>query len=735
MIWGGSGRAVAVAAALCALFAAFGDAANAQNIDVQALENTPALITADELTYDEENGLVIARGNVEIAQSDRVLLADEVTYNINEDIVTAEGNITLVEPSGDTVFADFVQLTGDLKEGFIRDIRVLMADKTRVAAASGTRTGGNRTEFRKGVFSPCELCRDDPTRAPLWQIKANEIIHDQESKDVIYHDAWLEFFGIPVLYTPYFEHPDPTVDRRSGFLAPTVGTSDFLGYALEVPYFWVLDDDKDLTVAPILSTEQGIDLTGEYRQLFTNGELRAAGSATIADREESDGNVAKDRFRGHIDAEGRFELDETWRWGFEANRSSDDTYLRAYNFDSARTLTSTAYLEGLKGRNFAAARGFAYQGQRSTDRNSELPIVAPLAEYDFISEPNLFGLPGGYITANTSLMALTRIDGRDSRRMSFVGGYHLPYTSPLGDIYEVTAQVQADGYWTHGVVPGSTSVNPANAPGSDTAGRIFPQFAVKWRYPWVRQDGSFQQVIEPIVQAVLAPNGSNPGDIPNEDSQDFEFDDTNLFKLNRFAGHDRVDSGTRFDYGLKWTGSFSDAGSAGAFIGQSYRLSENRDVFAEGSGLEDNFSDIVGRVQVRPLENLDLLYRFRLDKDNLRAQRSELDANIGPPALNLDLSYFFINGDSSTDEFGDREEVRFGINSRISENWSIGFSHRRDLISDRALRSAVSLTYQDECFLIEGVAQRSNYRDRDVEDDDSIFVRVVFRHLGEASGG
>lgn len=724
-----------MAAALCALLAAFGDAAFAQDINVEALENTPALITADELTYDEENGLVIARGNVEIAQSDRVLLADEVTYNINEDIVTAEGNITLVEPSGDTVFADFVELTGDLKEGFIRDIRILMADKTRIAAASGTRTGGNRTEFRKGVFSPCELCRDDPTRAPLWQLKANEIIHDQESKDVIYHDAWLEFFGVPVLYTPYFEHPDPTVDRRSGFLAPTIGSSDFLGYSVQVPYFWVLDDDKDLTVAPILSTEQGVDLTGEYRQIFTNGELRAAGSATIADREEDGGNVAKDRFRGHIDAEGQFELDETWRWGFEANRSSDDTYLRAYNFDSSRTLTSTAYLEGLKGRNFAAVRGFAYQGQRRSDKNNELPIVAPLAEYDFISEPNLFGLPGGYVTTDTSLMALTRIEGRDSRRLSFVGGYHLPYTGPLGDVYEVTAQVQADGYWTHGVVPDSASVNPANAPGSDTAGRIFPQFAVKWRYPWVRQDGSFQQVIEPIVQAVLAPNGSNPGKIPNEDSQDFEFDDTNLFKLNRFAGHDRVDSGTRFDYGLKWTGAFGGSGSAGAFVGQSYRLSENRDAFAEGSGLEDKFSDIVGRVQVQPIEDLDLLYRFRLDKDDLKAQRSELDANIGPPALNLDLSYFFINSDSGTDEFGDREEVRFAINSRISENWSIGLSHRRDLISDQSLRSAVSLTYQDECFLIEGVAQRSHFSDRDVEDDDSIFVRVVFRHLGEASGG
>src|SRR5690606_25640593 len=100
-----------------------------------------------------------------------------------------------------------------------------------------------------------------------------------EAQDVIYHDAWIEFFGIPILYTPYLQHPDPTVDRRSGFLAPTVGTSDFLGYAFEQPYFWAIDETKDLTVAPIVTTEQGVNLTGEYRHLFTNGELRVAGSA------------------------------------------------------------------------------------------------------------------------------------------------------------------------------------------------------------------------------------------------------------------------------------------------------------------------------------------------------------------------------------------------------------------------------------------------------------------------
>src|SRR3546814_14657943 len=104
------------------------------------------------------------------------------------------------------------------------------------------------------------------------------------------------------------------------------------------------------------------------------------------------------------------------------------------------------------------------------------------------------------------------------------------------------------------------------------------------------QQGWLQQVIEPTVQAVVAPNGSNPGEIPNEDSLDFEFDDTNLFKLNRFAGRDRVDSGTRIDYGLEWTGVLDGGGVAGVFLGQRYPYTSNHNLFAPGSGTEDKRS-------------------------------------------------------------------------------------------------------------------------------------------------
>src|SRR3546814_14707014 len=131
----------------------------------------------------------------------------------------------------------------------------------------------------------------------------------------------------------------------------------------------------------------------------------------------------------------------------------------------------------------------------------------------------------------------------------------------------------------------------------------------------MRRDGSVQQVIEPIVQAVFSPSGSNPDEIPNEDSLDFEFDDTNLFKLNRFAGRDRVDSGTRIDYGLEWTGLLASGGSAGASIRHSYRFPQNPHSFHEASGLSAKPSNPVRRVHTCPHDVTSRLFLLPLSTD------------------------------------------------------------------------------------------------------------------------
>ena len=714
----------AIAAMLWLLALALGWQAPASATEHDPSE-APSLLSADEIIYDETLGIVTATGNVEISQGPRVLLADSVNYNMRTKVVIASGNISLLEPSGDVVFADYVELTDDLREGFVRDIRILMSDRSRLAAAGGQRQAGNRTEFRNAVFSPCELCRKDPTRAPLWQLKARKVIHDQEAHTIRYRDAWMEFFGVPVLYTPYLEHPDPTVKRKSGFLAPTLGNTTNLGNTIEVPYFWDIAPNRDVTFAPIFTSQQGLILAGEYRHLFPSGRVELTGSATIADRDDGD-SIESNKFRGHIDATARFDIDETWRTGANVKRAADDTYMRLYGISSERTLTSSAFIEGFDGRNYAAANAFLYQGMRIDDINDELPIILPLLDYNVISEPDKFG---NLYFFDANLLALTRLAGRDTRRLSLKGGWELPYTAPAGDVYTLSASLQADGYWVSEFDPNSSEVDPADG-SDDLVGRLFPQLALQWRYPWARHGATTSQVIEPVAQIVLAPGDANQDDIPNEDSVDFEFDDTNLLSLNRFPGLDRVDPSSRLDYGLKWSVLGREGGYTSAFIGQSFRL-DTGNVFVESSGLEDSVSDIVGRLQVQPRTDVDLSYRFRFDKTDFEARRNEFGLVIGPPALEAEVNYVFVAKEASPTEFDDREELYFRVASKLNQNWSTFASHRRDLIFNDSLSTMFGLTYQDECFLVETGGRRTFFLDRDVEPEDSIFVRVVLKHLGE----
>ena len=235
--------------------------------------DAPVLFKADQLRNEQKIGLVVATGNVEFTQNGRTLLADSVTYNRRTDTVTANGNISLLEPTGEVVFADYIELTGNMRDGVIENMRVRMSDNSRIAAAGGRRIGGMRTEFRKAVYSPCELCEKDPTRAPIWQVKASRVSHDQETKDVTYRNAFLEFYGIPVMYTPYLSHPDPTVERRTGFLVPTYGSDSELGTLVSTPYYFDIAPNMDATVTPIVTTNEGVVGSGEFRhRLHPSGQ-------------------------------------------------------------------------------------------------------------------------------------------------------------------------------------------------------------------------------------------------------------------------------------------------------------------------------------------------------------------------------------------------------------------------------------------------------------------------------
>lgn len=686
------------------------------------------LMKADSLIYDKHFGTVTASGNVEISQGHRLLIADTVFYNEDQDIMTASGNVTLVEPSGEVLFADYMELSDKMRDGVLSNFRLLLDDDTRIAANSARRSGGNRTEMSKAVFSPCKLCTLHPEEPPLWQIKAVRVVHEQEARDVAYYDAWLEMFGIPVLYTPYFEHPDPTVKRRSGFLAPTYGSSSRLGFQLTTPYYWSIAPHRDATFKPKFTSDEGVVWGAEYRERTLTGDYYIDASINYGDERDDEGfRTGSSGFRGHVFSGGHFQLDPVWNYGYEFERASDDTYLSFYRINSKDTLTTRPYIEGINNRSYASGRAYFFQGLDIDDDQDKIPMVLPLFNFNHRGEPGAYGTFNSF---DANFMTLHRIDGADSRRLSLEGGWHLPYIGRSGSVYRLSATIRGDAYHVNNV-ENSGSARSTHARGF--TGRLRPELIAEWRLPLVRHSGGVQQLVEPIVQGILSPYGGNPGEIPNEDSQDFEFDDTKLFSNNRFTGLDRVESGPRVNYGLRFGIFGAGSGRTQGMIGQSARLKED-DTFNRGSGLEETFSDYVGRIHVSPAEIFDLAYRFRFARDNFAARRNEIDLAAGPRAFRVKIGYALLEEqipESDTTAFVNREEIAATAETRVTSLWRISAGTRRDLTgSGGTINWNGAVTYEDECLLFTTSLIKNFTRDRDVQPEASLLITIQFKHLG-----
>ncbi len=708
---------------LAATFGAAGDA-RCQQTETNRFEDDQVLLRADTITHDRDNEIITAEGNVEIARGDRLLTAERVVYETKSDVLRAEGNVTVLEPSGEVMFADEVELHDGLKKGFVIGIRTLFKDDSRIAANVAERTDDDRTVMAKAVFSPCKICADSPGRPPLWQVKAVRVIHNKTAQRVDYKDAFLEVYGIPVFYVPLFSHPDPTVERQSGLLAPTIKSASDLGLVYKQPYFWAIADDRDMTISPMVTSNEGVALAVEYRQRFRPGLLVVDSSGTYVDKRDENGNPVPGRqFRGHLKLDTDMEVDENLHAGANLFVTTDDTYLRLYDFSSQTILTNRLYAEGFYGRNYFGANAYAFQSLEQEDDASNIPVIAPWLEYDYIGEPGGFGQ---YWTANSELAVITRGEGTDSRRLTVGGAWQVPWIDPVGGIYKVSAAVDGDLYWVNDA--------PNQSLAGDTvdgfAGRINPSLTLDWRWPWVRSSGGIRQLIEPIAQAIVSPNHGNPDKIPNEDSLSFEFDETNLFAANRFPGRDRLEGGPRVNYGLKLGAYGSEGRYANLLIGQSYR-SHVEPGFAGATGLEENFSDLVGRIDVVPHPYINYAQRVRLSRESLSLERNEITLSAGPSRFRVNASYTMLSDELAADDLGSREEILLGSRVHLFDGWSLSAGHRHDLTGRTgSLNTNFGIYYLDECLDFSVVFNRTFTHDREIRPTTSITFRVRLVNLG-----
>jgi LPS-assembly protein len=670
------------------------------------------LLQADAAEYNTNTHIVSARGHVEIDYRGRILLADSISYNEDTDVVTADGHVTVMDAQGNVSFADHVTMTDKMRDGALTGFAALLGTHGRLVAASAKRSEGRYTEARRIAYTPCKICNKPGQSTPTWQVRAFRVVHDQETHRLKFKDATVEVFGIPVFYTPYLTEPDPTVKHASGFLMPDIGNSTANGYFVSIPYYWSMSKSRDVTIQPIITSRGGDVLMGEYRERWDHGGMWLQGS--VAQNPNGGFSAEQSQTYSHLFGSGRVSLSDQWQFGYDAQITSNDTYLKRYDISQLDRLVSDLFFVGEQGRSRFSLASYYFQGLRATDNNSTFPVALPLVEYTYIPEHKW---AGGRFRFDLNGVALSRDVGVNDQRLTGEARWRLPFVTGNGQLWTFQLDARGDVYHT----------DTPTLEGSHYVGRGLPYAALDWRWPFIAYSNSGKAIVlEPIVQFVAQPYGGNPGTIPNEDSINVEIDDNNIFSFDQVPGYDLVETGPRANVGLRAQSRF-ESGYVEALIGQSFRLKRDP-AFADIQGLSDTRSDAVGRFSIKFPPYIDLTNRIDVDEQTGNVRRDEVYLTGTYGRSSTRISYVQL---ASTLGLPAREEVNAQLDVNFYRDWQAFAAIRRDLKAEQTLDNEFGLGYEDDCFGISIAYRRKYTADRDLPPSTSVIFRFRIKTTEE----
>jgi LPS-assembly protein len=723
---------------------------------IQRAAGKQMLVQAREINYDYNGHKVSAVGNVQIYYGGNTIEADRVIYDQTTKRLHAEGNVRLTEEEGKVTYGEMMDLSDDYRDGFVDSLRLETPDQTRMAATSADRTAGNYTVFHNGVYTACQPCKDDPKKPPLWQVKAARVIHDQTEKMIYFEDAQLEFFGVPMAWMPYFSAPDPTVKRKTGVLMPSIGSSRVFGQAIEIPYYWALAPDYDATFSPMITTSQGPLLQGEFRQRTQTGsyDIRAAGIRQLnkdyfKPSDPSTSAPGYRDFRGSIETSGQFGINKNWLWGWDGVLLSDKTFLQDYNprlsayrfvdpfSQGQNSAISQLYITGQGNRSFFDARTMYFMGFSPADAQAQIPVVHPVIDYNYTFDHPIIG---GELSYKMNFTSLTRTEANfDALNNTALNSGACSQTADaalrnstncvLRGVPGTYSRFTAEAEWRHSVTDkfgqvftpfasvrvDAASMQIRNDPGvsnfittgDDNLVRAMPTIGMEYRYPFISTHSWGTQTIEPIAQVIARPNETQINRIPNEDAQTLVFDDSNLFRVDKFSGYDRIEGGGRANYGAQYTAQFNKGGFVNMLFGQSYQLF-GQNSFAQSSttntgldsGLDTRASDYVARASYQPNGTYKLTSRFRFDHNDFTLQRAEYEVAANFNRWSTSLLY----GDYAAQPdlgYTDRRQGFLGTASvKLDANWILRGSALYDVRNHKFSSNMIGLAYMDDCLIL-----------------------------------
>ena len=631
--------------------------------------------------------VLIAEGDVEVFFQGRRLKAQRIVYDKATDRLQITGPIVLEDEAGSFILASQADLSADLADGVLQSARLVLNQQLQLASTEVQRIGGRYTRLGRTVASSCQVCAANPT--PLWEIRASQVVHDQLERQLYFDNAQFRIAGIPVFYLPRLRMPDPTLNRANGFLRPKLRTTSGLGTGIKLPYFLAIGDSADLTITPYLTLNKGRAVELRYRQAFRTGAI------------EVNGAFARDALlpgenRGYLLATGAFVLPRDFNLSFRLEAVSDPAYLLDYGVSEKDRLDSRVALNRTRRNENISAQLTYFNSIRDAEVNSTLPsVIGDLTFYRRFSGGPLGGEAGlrfqthshrraSALSSDTDGDGIS--DGRDLSRASLRLEWRRGFLMSNGIEVTALSETTADFY----------SISQDAVYGGNTS-RLHGAAAVELRWPWLRSTAGASHVIEPVAQLVWSPSTAET--LPNEDSALVEFDEGNLFSLNRFPGSDATERGARANLGVSWTRYDPDGWSLGATVGRVVRA-RDLNQFGVASGLDGPTSDWLAAVQLTMESGLQVTNRLVFD-DGFDMTKGEVRLDLAKEKYGLSSGYIWTIADLTENRPDPTSELAFDGYYKLSAGWTGKASGRYDFEASRATKAGLGLEFKNECVVVD----------------------------------
>ena len=667
-------------------------------------KNNNLFIDSNEINYDIINKLITSKTDSEIVDNlGNIYKVKEFEYSLKKKVIKLS-RLVAVDANKNSFIVDIAYIDLTKKELIAKDVNLNF--KISENSENEPRLKGrslindeNNTIVKKGTFTFCKKRE----KCPPWEMSADEIRHDKKKKTINYKNASLKIYDQKVFYFPKFFHPDPTVERQTGFLVPRLQDNSTSGLSLNLPYFFAIAENKDITISPRFFFNDRFLLQSEFRQKNKNSSHIADISQYLSDNNNSKGHLFYN-FNKKYSAKNFDDID----LNIELQQVTDETYLKALKIESP-IINNKSKLKNLLSLDL-------YNNKQSI--NTSFDVYEDLSKADsdkFEYVPN-FSF-SNIINDNFSFDSL---------------GYYKNYNTNIKEqvlINKLNYQ-SIPKYFNNGLVNKkdfllknvNTKAKNSENFKNDFSNTLLPTIQSTYTFPLVKETERFNNILTPKLSLKLSPNYTR--DIRNQNEGRIDY--SNIYDVDRLGIEEANEGGISATYGYEYTkfdkSIFAEKMKFG--FANNIRFSENKDLPSH-TNLGDKVSDFVGLFEYSSKDNFKLDYNFSL-KDNLVEKNYELIGfEFYLKNLTSTFEYRNENNSNSKDSYL-QNETKFNFDN----NNSLIFKTRENKEKSFTEFYNIIYQYQNDCLTAGIEYNKEFYNDQDLKPSENLFFKISILPFG-----